>query len=69
LGERFVQAGRWHAQFEYLFDLGKIAWAPIYDPDSALVATLSEEDAQTNEPALLNSTLREGLRGINWTLN
>ena len=48
-------------QYEYLFDPGKIAWAPIYDPDGALVATEAEEDVQGAEIVLFNPSSRADL--------
>jgi len=41
-------------QYEYLFDPGKISWAPIYDPDGALVTTNNAEDTQETELVLLS---------------
>lgn len=46
------------SQYEYLFDPGKIAWAPIYDPEGALVATPGEDTAQGTELALFDTPAR-----------
>ena len=48
-------------QYEYLFDPGKIAWAPIYDPEGALVATPGEDTAQGTELALFDTSAQLGL--------
>lgn len=48
-------------QYEYLFDLGKVAWAPIYDPDSALIASQNEKTAQGTQLALPDTSARVDL--------
>jgi len=48
-------------QYEYLFDLGKIAWAPIYDPEGALATTEGEEDAQRADLMFSNPSARADL--------
>jgi hypothetical protein len=46
------------SQYEYLFDPGKIAWAPIYDPEGGLVAMPGEDTAQGTELALFDTPAR-----------
>ena len=46
-------------QYEYLFDPGKVAWTPIYDPEGALMATPDGEKVEGNELTLLDSPARE----------
>ena len=45
-------------QYEYLFDPGKIAWAPIYDPEGALLATPGEDAAKGTELTLFDTPAR-----------
>lgn len=45
-------------QYEYLFDPGKVAWTPIYDPEGALVATPDGERAEGTELTLFDTPAR-----------
>jgi hypothetical protein len=45
-------------QYEYLFDPGKIAWTPIYDPEGVLLATPGEDTAKGTELTLFDTPAR-----------